>query len=190
MANKVKYGLKNVHYAVGTPANNGSFTYETPVRIPGAVNLSFEAQGETSPFYADDGTYFVGNSNSGYQGDLEVAKFPVSFRKDVLGEAEDGNGVVYEDANAPVVHFALLFEFDGDESATRYVMPNCTATRPSVASTTKTETTEVQTETSTISAKAAYIPAIDKYVPKAYAEKTQTPYATWYETVYQPIASE
>lgn len=190
MANKVKYGLKNVHFAIGTPTVSGGFTYATPVRIPGAVNLSLEAQGESSPFYADDGTYFIGNSNSGYQGDLEVAKFPLAFRTGVLGEAEDGNGVVYEDADAPVVHFALLFEFDGDEAATRYVMYNCTATRPSVASTTKTDTTEVQTETSTITAKSTYISALEKYVPKAYAERSQTPYSTWYESVYQPIASE
>lgn len=190
MPNKVKYGLKNVHYAVGTPADDGSFTYGTPVRIPGAVNLNLEAQGEATPFYADDITYFIGNSNSGYQGDLEVAKFPESFRKDVLGDKVDGNGIIYEDANAPVVHFALLFEFDGDVSATRYAMYNCTATRPAVGSTTKAENVEVQTETSTITSKAEYVPAVDTYIPKAYAEKTQTPYATWYETVYQPIASE
>lgn len=190
MPNKVKYGLKNVHYAVGTPADDGSFTYGTPVRIPGAVNLNLEAQGEATPFYADDITYFIGNSNSGYQGDLEVAKFPESFRKDVLGDKVDGNGIIYEDANAPVVHFALLFEFDGDVSATRYAMYNCTATRPAVGSTTKAENVEVQTETSTITSKAEYVPAVDTYIPKAYAEKTQTPYVTWYETVYHPVASE
>ena len=186
MANKVKYGIKNVHYAVGTPANDGTMTYATPVRIPGAVNLSLEAQGESTPFYADDGVYFVGNSNSGYSGDLEVAKFPQSFLTDVLGMKADTNGIVYEDANAPVVHFALLFEFDGDEAATRYVFYDCTATRPAVASTTKTDTTEVQTESSTITATSVYNSGVDAYIPKAFAETTQTPYSTWYDSVYQP----
>lgn len=188
MANKVKYGIKNVHFAVGTPDTNGGMTYATPQRIPGAVNLSLEAQGESSPFYADDGTYFVGNSNSGYSGDLEVAKFPQAFLTDVLGMRADANGVVYEDANAPVVHFALLFEFDGDEAATRYVFYDCTATRPAVASTTKTDTTEVQTESSTITATSIYNSGLGLYIPKAFAEQSQTPYTSWYESVYQPSA--
>lgn len=89
MPNKIKYGLKNVYYAVATIAADGSATYETPVAIPGAVSLSMEPQGENSPFYADNIVYWVGTSNTGYEGDLELALVIDAFKKDVLGYQED-----------------------------------------------------------------------------------------------------
>ena len=98
--NKVKFGIKNCFYAVATIADNGSATYANPVALKGAVSLSLEAQGDNSPFYADDITYYMAAINSGYQGDLELALIPDSFKTDVLGYATDANGVLYEDADA------------------------------------------------------------------------------------------
>ena len=57
-SNKVKFGLKNCHYAKATFDEDGSVTYAKPVRIPGAVSLSMDANGEIEPFYADNIAYF------------------------------------------------------------------------------------------------------------------------------------
>ena len=184
--NKVKFGIKNVHYAVATIADDGSATYGTPVAMPGAVSLSLEPQGENTPFYADNITYYMANANSGYSGDLELAQIPDSFKKDVLGFKEAGNGILYEDANAEAVHFALMFEFSGDKHARRHVMYNCTATRPTVGSTTNTDTKEPQTESTTITATSIYVPAIDTDVTKASCNAGDSTYATWNEAVVQP----
>ena len=72
MSNKVKYGLKNVHYVPITEVN-GKPQYGTPIAHPGAVSLSLQAEGEKLDFEADDTTYYEETSNSGYTGELELA---------------------------------------------------------------------------------------------------------------------
>ena len=61
MANKIKYGLRSVYYAKITEGEGGAITYETPVAIPGAVNLSLSGVGDTNDFYADDTIYYSTN---------------------------------------------------------------------------------------------------------------------------------
>ena len=175
--NKIKYGIKNCHYAVATIAADGSATYGTVKPLPGAVNLSLEPQGDTSPFYADNIVYYTSVANNGYEGDLELAKVPEDFLKDVLGYVADKNGVLYEDANAPVVHFALIFQFEGDVHAKRHVMYNCVATRPTVKGATKEKGIEPQTETINITATTIYVPATE-----------EAQYDAWNTDIYIPVA--
>jgi phi13 family phage major tail protein len=177
--NKVKFGLKNVHYAPYTELD-GVITYDTPKPIPGAVSISLDAEGEETSFYADDVKYFSAFANNGYAGDLEMALIPDQFRIDVLGDVEDDNGVLFENSDAKPKNFALLFEFSGDKNATRHILYNTSVSRPSIASQTKGESLEVQTETLSMSASAA----LDTGDVKAKAKVADTPYETWYEAVY------
>jgi phi13 family phage major tail protein len=178
--NKVKYNLKNTHYAVQTEGVDGEITFGTPVPIKGSVSIALDAQGEISPFYADGIVFYKTASNNGYEGDLEVALLPESFRTDVLGETLDSKKVLIENADAVQKSFALLFEFDGDQKAIRHVLYNCAATRPSIESETKEDTVEPTTETLTISATALPNGQI-----KAKTSDPQT-YDGWYKTVYVP----
>lgn len=185
--NKVKYGLKNVYYAVATIDElTNTATYGTPKPWLGGVSLSLDAEGETTKFRADNIDYWVGTSNNGYSGDLESALIPESFKVDVLGEVEDASGVFVEDAGAKVVHFALMFQFEGDQNAVRHVLYNCTATRPSVTGQTTEETIEPQTETVTITAVAIHNADLNKDVTKARVLQSEAAYDSWFSAVYQP----
>ena len=183
MPNKIKYGLKNVHAAIQTETD-GVYAYATPAAIPGAVSLSLEAQGEASPFYADDCEYYVSAGNNGYSGDLEIALIPEWFRTDILQETKDSNGVLVETSDGKqAVKFALLFEFAGDVKAVRHVMYNCTVARPAVGSQTKEENIEPQTESLTITSK----PRTDGLVKSKTGDTTATDtYEGWYTDVYVP----
>ena len=180
MANKVKFGLRNVYYAVGETDADGAMTYESPVRIPGAVNMTMDPQGDTTPFYADDIIYFTSTANNGYQGTLEVALIPDSFRTDVLGETADSKGVFVETAGAATKEFALLFEFQGDVNAIKHVFFRVAATRPAVNGQTQEASITPQTEILNITA----MPRINDHVVKARCPQTSQAYATWYNAVY------
>ena len=187
MSNKVKYNLKNVHAAkLTTEVVEGvtTYSYATPQAIPGAVSLSLDAEGDSSPFYADGIVYFRTYANNGYSGDLEIALIPEWFRTDILQEEKDSNGVLIERSDVTEsVYFALLFEFDGDINAIRHVLYNCTVARPTIESSTKEASIEPGTETLSITAD----PREDGLVKSRTGDETTTAtYNNWYKNVYVP----
>lgn len=187
MANKIKYGLKNVYYAKATIAADGSATYTAPVALPGAVNLTLDAEGDTTPFYADNIVYYVGQSNNGYTGSLELALIPDSFRTTILGEESDATtGLQYEVVDVEPAHFALLFQFEGDEAATKHVMYNVVAARPSVSSQTKESSVEPVTETLDLTATSIYNATADADIVKGKMESDASGYANFFTAVVQP----
>lgn len=181
--NKVKYNLKNAHYAMLQTSEEGVVSFGTPVALPGAVSISLDANGEPENFYADGTAYYVINNNMGYDGDLELAMIPEDFRVSALNETLDDNKVLIEDANSELNRFALLFEFDGDVKHIRHVLYNCSASRPGIEGKTNEESREVQTETLTI--KATPLPS-GVVKAKIGNETDSTVYADWYKAVYMP----
>ena len=182
--NKVKYGLNKVHYAKITSwSADGVPTFATPVRLPGAVSLSVDANGEMENFYADDGVYYVLNNNAGYDGELEIALITTEFATTILGEQLDSKGVLVERNDAEFAQFALLFEFTGDKNKIRHVLYCCSASRPANEGETTEESKSVKTEK--LKLKAAALPS--GLVKSKTCESTdETTYNNWYKSVYIP----
>lgn len=182
--NKVKYNIKNAYYAVQKEDEEGTISFETPVPIKGAVSVSFDANGDITPFYADGIQYYVSAANNGYEGDAEFALIPDQFREDILKEQRDEKGVLHEvSETGDTQKFAFLFEFDGDQKAIRRVLYNCTATRPSIESDTKEENVEPGTETITIS--NSPLPN-GRVKAQTTVDTDKTTYDGWYKAVYYP----
>lgn len=185
--NKVKFGLKNVHYALLTVSEEGAVSFGAPVPIPGAVSMSLSPQGETETFYADDIAYYVSTANNGYQGDLEFALLPDSFRRDVLREVEDETDhVLVEKSTAEPQPFALLYQFTGDQQASLRVLYNCAAARPSEASSTIKNTKTPTTDTLSLTASPL---ANGNIKAKTTADTPDEIKKNWFKSVWQPGAA-
>lgn len=135
--NKVLFGISDVAVAFQTESG-----YEKPTPIPGAVSLSADPKGEQKVFYADNIAYYTVNSNSGYDGDLEIANIPDEVQAKMLGWKIDKNGVLVEVADGVPTPFALLFSISGDVYKRKNVLYNVTASRPSNENKTAEESTD------------------------------------------------
>lgn len=145
-ANKVHFGLKNVHYALITYAD-GVPSWGTPKAVKGAVNLTLSKESAETNFYADDSLYYHVSANNGYTGSLEMADFPAEMRQDLWGQTITTTGkMLVEDVDAQPAEFALMFETGGDISPDKFCFFRCIASRPDMTGATKADSTEVQTQ--------------------------------------------
>lgn len=198
-ANKVKYGLKNVHYALVTETvatdGTGAITssYGTLKALAGAVSLSLSSTSEKNVFRADDSDYFVSYGQGGYEGDLEVARVNEDFLKDVLGLQEDNDKILVESESSfkTTNYFALVFEFDGDQQATKHCLYKCSAARPAIASQTTGENGSIDPQTETLTLTAVPRADADKYIHIQTQESTTTAaIAAWYTAVPVPTFTQ
>lgn len=188
-ANKVKYGLSNVYIAPLTIGANNAYSYGTPIAVPGAVNLSLSAEGDTNDFFADNVKYFSSTANQGYSGDLEIAMIPDEIRTAILNEIVDSNGAYIEDADNLPNSFAFGFQIDGDKKNRRFWYYNCNLTRPANNGATTEASITPQTDTLTITA----MPRLSDKRVRAMIELSDTNaavYNSFFTNVYETEISE
>lgn len=146
MADKVQWGLSNVHIAARNESEQGVVSYGTPVALKGAVSLTLDPQQSNFDFYADNIDFFNGSSLTKYEGELEVALIPDWFKTGYLGYKTDTDGHLVS-TNVQGGAFAIMFQVEGDTSGKKYAIYNCKANKPSLDYSTIEDQVEVNTET-------------------------------------------
>ena len=125
MANKVEFGISQLHVGTYTVGEGGTVTLGTPYHQPGAVSFSPEEQSESNTFYADNIPYWSGFSGGTFEGDLEVAKFSDEFKTQFLGYRALTNGGLANVKNAIKPSVYIAFQVEGDAESRRVIFYNC-----------------------------------------------------------------
>ena len=150
MANKVRFGLSNVHYSL-ISESGGNITFATPVAWRGAVSLTVDVQADTNKFYADNGVWASFDSATGGTATLEMADVPESVYTDLLGFVKIAStGEIVENTTPISQEFALLFEVSGNTDPIGYRLYRCTLSRPGLSANTTNESTDPETSSFTL----------------------------------------
>lgn len=185
--NKVKFGLKNVHLAPITGIENNKYVYGDIIKVPGAVSISLEPQGDTNDFKADNITYFSAANNDGYEGDLEIAMITDTIREKIFGERKDKLGGFFENVNDVFTPFAMGFEIDGDEKGRRFWYYNCSCSRPKNEAKTIEGSKEPSTDSLTIKAMARETDGMVRHF-LTESDTNKEAFADYFNSVYEEPA--
>lgn len=125
MANKVEFGISQLHVGTYTVDDQGAVTLGTPYHQPGAVSFSPEENSEQNTFYADNIAYWSGYSGGSIEGDLEVAMFSDEFKTQFLGYKALTNGGLANVKGATKPDVYIAFQVEGDSESRRVILYNC-----------------------------------------------------------------
>ena len=126
MANKVEFGISELHVGTYTVGSGGTVTMGTPYAQKGAVSFAPEVQNEQNTFYADNIAYWSGYSGGTIEGDLEVAMFDDAFKTQFLGYITLTDGGLANVKNATKPNVYIAFQVEGDDESRRVIFYNCT----------------------------------------------------------------
>lgn len=186
MLNKIKYGLRNVYYAlIGEDE-----TYETPKPITTATSISLKPANAELTAYGDDVQLVDRQINRGYTGTISFQVIPDDFLVDVLGMTKDTNGGLIENVNDKPKEAALLFEFQGDQYARRHVLYRVSFSRPSIESESVADKVSPKESSLDITVMPVVGGDLDGKIKEHMDDTTETHtvYQSWYTQVYIPTA--
>lgn len=125
MANKVEFGISQLHVCTYTDDGNGTVTLGTPYHQKGAKSFSPEQNAENSVDYADNIDYWSEYTEGPISGDLGVEIFDDAYKTQFLGYKRLTNGGLASVKNAQKPKVCIMFQVEGDTESRRVIFYNC-----------------------------------------------------------------
>lgn len=179
--NIVEFGVENLHLA--TLKNDGEF--DTPVNIKGTSKIKLSGKGDSKIIYADNGTFYVISSNTGYEGELEIYNFDDDFKIKYLGFKRDGNGILLEPSILKPVSLAMAFKILGDVKDRVSVLYNCIFEKPDIELKTVEEKIDVEVMKIKFKARPKEFQDFDEKIVQASTLNDKAK-ETWFTKIYTP----
>lgn len=179
--NIVEFGVENLHLA--TLKNDREF--DTPVNIKGTSKIKLSGKGDSKIIYADNGTFYVISSNTGYEGELEIYNFDDDFKIKYLGFKRDGNGILLEPSILKPVSLAMAFKILGDVKDRVSVLYNCIFEKPDIELKTVEEKIDVEVMKIKFKARPKEFQDFDEKIVQASTLNDEAK-KTWFTKIYTP----
>lgn len=94
----VQIGLTDVHYAILTADTPAAATYQTPVRIFGAITANINPNASSETLFADDGPMAVASTLGQIELELVASELPLDVQAVLLGHGAPVNGEIFRKA--------------------------------------------------------------------------------------------
>lgn len=125
MANKVEFGISNLHVGTYTVGENGAVTLGTPYHQKGAISFSPEQESNENTAYADNIVYWSEYTDGPFTGDLVTMLFDDDFLTQFMGYRRLSNGGLANVKNAVKPNVYIAFDIEGDAEKRRAIFYNC-----------------------------------------------------------------
>jgi phi13 family phage major tail protein len=94
-------GLRDVHYAKMLTDTSSGATYDTPVKISGAISANVNPNSSSATLFADDGPYDSAATLGEISLELNMADIPAAISADLLGHTYQGGMLTKRSTDTP-----------------------------------------------------------------------------------------
>lgn len=184
---KALFNIKKLHVAK-LSETDGTYTYDTPIKVPGTISLSMDIEQSNDIFYADGGAYITLQGASSTTGTLENYHIPEEVLLKIYNYVKSTTGEICQ-TDDPVNRMAILFACDDENgNEVRFTYYDVTSTKPGLNLQTREDGVTVNAESVDLTANS--IVCGSKNVIRSYCTKDMEAYENYFDKVTVPTIAE
>lgn len=148
MADSVNIGLSHVYYAKLTEDSASALSYDTPVRMFGAISANINPNSSLATLFADDGPMVTAATIGEIELELVLAYASIAVQAVLLGHGTASAGIIVRKATDTPIWVALGFKTLTSSGTYKYVwLMKGKFSVPEMAAETKNDSVNFQTPT-------------------------------------------